>query len=81
MPFPLSTKPWDCGWRGLPLIIFTTGQRLTSSLITSAQNSFPLSDCKMVGGEPIEKNKSNKKAATSTARLDVSGFAHENRVK
>jgi hypothetical protein len=29
----------------------------------------------------MEKNKSNKKAATSTAHLEVSGFAHENRVK
>jgi hypothetical protein len=63
------------------LIIFTEGQRSTSSLITAAQNSFPLSDCKMAGEEPIEKNKSNKKAATSTARLEVSGFAYENRVK
>ena len=62
-------------------MIFIDGQRSTSSLITLAQNSFPLSDCKIVGEEPIEKNKSNKKAATSTARLEVSGFAYENRVK
>src|SRR3954452_14934858 len=74
IPLPLSTKPWDCGWRGLPLIIFTDGQRLISSLITLAQNSFPLSDCKIVGGEPIERNKLNKKAVTSTACLEVSGF-------
>ena len=62
-------------------MIFIDGRRSTSSLITSAQNSFPLSDCKIVGGESIERNKSNKKAATSTACLEVSGFAHENRVK
>ncbi|CAG8726376.1 405_t:CDS:1, partial [Funneliformis caledonium] len=45
------------------------GQRLTSFLITSAQNSFSLSDCKIVGDELIEKNKLNKKAATSIAYL------------
>jgi hypothetical protein len=45
---------------GLPLIIFNDGQIFTSSLITSAQNSFPLSDCNIAGVEPIEQNKSNK---------------------
>jgi len=50
-------------------------------LIISAQNSFPLSDYKIVKEEPIEKNKLNKKATTSTAHLDVSGFTYKNRVK
>ena len=62
-------------------MIFIDGQRSTSSLITAAQNSFPLSDCKIDGKEPREKNNSNKKAATSIARLEVRSLAHENRVK
>ncbi len=63
------------------MIIFIDGQKLTSSLITSAQNSFSLSDCKLVEEELIKKNKSNKKATTSTVCLEVSDFVQENWVK
>jgi len=60
------------------LITLIDGQRLTSSLIISIQNFFPLSDCKIDDDDLINKNKLNKKAATSIALLDVRGFAHKN---
>jgi hypothetical protein len=47
----------------------------------SAQNFFLLSNCKIIGEELIEKNKSNKKVITSTAHLKVRGFAQKNLVK
>ena len=52
-PLARSTRPCDCGCRGRPFIIFTDGHISINSLITSAQNSFPLSDCNIVGEEPI----------------------------
>ena len=47
--FPFSINPCDWGWRGLPLIIFVDGQSAIISFIMDATNSFPLSDCKIVG--------------------------------
>jgi len=52
-----------------------------NSLITPAQNSFPLSDCKIVGGEPKKWKRSKRYAATSIALFEVRALAQENLVK
>ena len=67
--------------RGHPFIIFTVGHICINSLITSAQNSLPLSDCKIVGGEPTKWKSSKRYAATSIALFEVRALAQENLVK
>jgi hypothetical protein len=62
-------------------MIFTVGYILNNFLITSAQNSFPLSDCNIIGDDPKEWKRSNRYAATSIALFIVRGLAQKNLVK
>jgi len=59
---------------------FVDGQSATISFIIDAINSFPLSDCKIVGAPNCIKIL-NRKPATYFASLEVSGQAHENQAK
>ena len=62
-------------------MILTVGHISINSLITLAQNSFPLSDYNMVGGEPIKWKRSKRYTATSIALFEVRALAHEYLVK
>src|SRR6185369_4933189 len=78
--FALSTAPWDCGCRGLPLLIFVRGHRDISSAIIDDVNSVPLSVCS-INGAPKTINILYKVLATSLVLLLFSGLVQENFVK
>ena len=67
---PRSTAPWDCGWRGLPLIVLRKpSQFFNKFLITLLTNSLPLSDWRMYNIPKYGKTLSAWLTATSTASL------------